>query len=281
MLEPVGPLPPSVYWRRRAVAAIAAVLVLAFLIWAVSAAASADGNEDVAAPAPAPAGPTAPPTPVASRGALAVPPGAAPPVGAAPAGPVPAAPAPTSAAPGGATPPLLGAGSTGPQQQPPAGLPAPAGVPAPAGAPAPAAPPAGPSPTPRAIAPCADSDLRVAARTDKQRYTAAERPLFSLVVTNTGKEPCTRDLGPARTAMAVVIKPGDGLWGSDDCAPGGDPDVRTLAPGQEQVFSVRWAGRTSAPGCPSGREAVPPGSYQLLTRLDDTISDPARFTIAS
>ncbi|WP_433801637.1 hypothetical protein [Actinomycetospora sp. CA-084318] len=271
MLEPVGPLPPSVYWRRRAVAAIAAVLVLAFLIWAVSAAASADGSDDVAAPAPAPAGSTAPPTPVASRGALAVPPGAVPPAGAAPAGPVPAAPVSTTAAPGGATPPLLGAGSTGPQQ-PPVGIPTPA-------APGAAAPPA--SPAPRALEPCADSALTVAARTDKQRYTAAERPLFSLVVTNTGKEPCTRDLGPARTAMAVVIKPGDGLWGSDDCAPGGDPDVRTLAPGQEQVFSVRWAGRTSAPGCPSGREAVPAGTYQLLTRLDGTISDPASFTIAS
>ena len=33
MLEPVGPLPPSVYWRRRAVATIAVVLVLAIIVF--------------------------------------------------------------------------------------------------------------------------------------------------------------------------------------------------------------------------------------------------------
>ncbi|MDL5157629.1 hypothetical protein [Actinomycetospora termitidis] len=291
MLEPVGPLPPSVYWRRRALAAIVGVLVLALLIWALSAAFSAD-SRDVAAPAPAPA--DAPPSPVASRSALAVPPGgsaalgqvgdapapaapgAAPTPGAAPApggGPSPALPGADPTVPsGGATPPLLGATSTDPLGR--AAAPGPV---APAPAP-PAAPSSSPAPPP---GPCADSALRVAARTDAKSYTAADRPEFSLVVTNTGKTPCTRDLGPARTAMAVVRTAGDGLWGSDDCAPGGDPDVRTLAPGQEQVLSLRWAGRTSLPGCSGGREAVPAGKYQLLTRLDGTISDPAPFTIAS
>ena len=250
MLEPVGPLPPSVYWRRRAVATIAVVLVLACLVWALSAALSADGGVE-AAPAPAPATNTAPPSPVASRSALAVPPGGDPALPGTPGwGPVGmGTPAPLR--PGdGPTGPLLGAGATGAAGEAPA------------------------------AGPCADSALKVVARTDKPRYGSGERPLFSLVVTNTGKAPCTRDVGPARTAMAVVVKAGDGLWGSDDCAPGGDPDVRTLAPGQEQVISLRWAGRTSLPGCPSGRAAVPSGDYQLLTRVDDTVSAPAPFSLA-
>ncbi|MEJ2867261.1 hypothetical protein WCD74_05750 [Actinomycetospora sp. OC33-EN08] len=276
MLEPVGPLPPSVYWRRRAVAAIVSVLVLALVTWVLGAALSADDpDEVVAAPTPA----EAPPSPVASRSALAVPPGGsaalgqlgAPPAAAAPSGtdpaPAPVLPGAEPAGPsGGATPPLLGASSTDPRLGR-------------AATPAPAAPPSSaPAPAP---GPCADSALEVAARTDRSSYAAADRPLFSLVVTNTGTAPCTRDLGPARTAMAVVRSAGDGLWGSDDCAPGGDPDVRTLAPGQEQVISLRWAGRTSLPGCPGDRDAVPAGTYQLLTRLDGTISDPAKFTIAS
>lgn len=265
MLEPVGPLPPSVYWRRRAVATIAVVLVLAALLWALAAALSADGGVE-AAPAPTPAAPTAPPSPVASRGALAVPPGGISTLPGTPGalGPVGiGAPAPLR--PGdGPTGPLLGAGSTGATADSPAA----SSPPAPAPAPAPAA------------GPCADSALKVAARSDKPRYGTGERPLFSLVVTNTGKAPCTRDVGPARTAMAVVVKAGDGLWGSDDCAPGGAPDVRTLAPGQEQVISLRWAGRTSLPGCPSGRAAVPGGDYQLLTRLDGTVSAPAPFSLA-
>jgi hypothetical protein len=80
--------------------------------------------------------------------------------------------------------------------------------------------------------------------------------------------------------MAVVRKPGDGLWGSNDCSPAHSDDVRTLAPKQEAVFSVRWAGRTSMPGCTGDRAVVGPGTYELLTRLDGTISDPARFTLA-
>lgn len=33
------------------------------------------------------------------------------------------------------------------------------------------------------------------------------------------------------------------------------------------------------PGCTGEHGVVPPGTYELLTRLDGTISDPARFTL--
>jgi hypothetical protein len=37
MLEPTGPLPPSVYWRRRALAAVVCVLAVVLLAWIVGA----------------------------------------------------------------------------------------------------------------------------------------------------------------------------------------------------------------------------------------------------
>ena len=307
MLQPVGPLPPSVYWRRRGVAAAAAVLVFALLVWALAAAQSADGGPDVSPAAPSPAPTAGPPTPVASLGALPAPaptsaglaagqpgpvltpsgaaallgpgglPGTRPQTGT---GPVPgtaALPGADSVSGAGATPAApVGPGIVGPGiVQPPPGTPAaapPSTGPAPATPPAPPAPPAPPR--------CADGDLRVLAHTDKPRYAAGEHPLFSLVVTNTGTAPCVRDLDAARQAMAVVRRPGDGLWGSNDCSPAHTSDVRTLAPGQGAVFTVRWGGRTSEPGCSGERTVVPPGDYQLLTRLDGTVSDPARFTLA-
>ncbi|CAA9280338.1 MAG: hypothetical protein AVDCRST_MAG54-3555, partial [uncultured Actinomycetospora sp.] len=128
--------------------------------------------------------------------------------------------------------------------------------------------------------PCADGDLRVTARTDAARYPAGQKPLLSLVVTNTGTVPCVRDLDAARQAVAVVRQPGDGLWGSNDCSPGDTDDVRTLRPGEEAVFSVRWSGRTSTPGCAGERTVVPPGTYQLLARLDGIVSEPVPFTLA-
>ena len=310
MLQPVGPLPPSVYWRRRGVAAAAAVLAFALVVWALAAALSADGGSDVPAAAPAPAPVAGPPSPVASLGALPAPatPGGA---GLAAGQPGPAL-LPSGAAallgPGGlpgtrpqtGTGPLVGTGAlpgadsvsgpgrpapgqpggTGPGIVAPGPTPgvtgAPGPIPTPSAAPAPPpAPQAAPAP-PR----CADGDLRVVARTDKPRYGVGEHPLFSLVITNTGPAPCIRDLDAARQAMAVVRKPGDGLWGSNDCSPAHTSDVRTLAPGQDAVFTVRWGGRTSEPGCSGDRTVVPAGDYQLLTRLDGTVSAPARFTLA-
>jgi hypothetical protein len=294
MLEPVGPLPPSVYWRRRAVAAAAVVGVLALLVWAIAAGSSADGGSGAPVAAPAPAGvpSSGPPSPVASRGALPAPGGAGPlestlsqpgaaallgapglpgspsqtGTGALPGAPG-ASPAPSGAVYPGAASPGAGPGTW--QKSDPG---------APSTAPAPSAPaPSAPSPPP---AQCADGSLRVTARTDQPRYAEGEHPLFSLVITNTGSVPCTRDLDAARQAMAVVRKPGDGLWGSNDCSPAHSSDVRTLAPGQDATFTVRWAGRTSLPGCAGERTTVPPGDYQLLTRLDGIVSDPTRFTLA-
>ena len=300
MLQPVGPLPPSVYWRRRGVAAAAAVLAFALLVWALAAAFSADGGADVSAAAPSPAPTAGPPSPVASLGALPAPatPGATglasgqpgpalTPSGAASllgAGSLPGTRPQTGAGPLPGTAALPGADSVAGAGQP-GGVPGivspgppPAGTPGPSATsstPAPPAPPAAAPAPPR----CADGDLRVAARTDQPRYPVGNHPLFSLVITNTGSAPCVRDLDAARQAMAVVRKPGDGLWGSNDCSPAHTSDVRTLAPGQDVVFTVRWGGRTSAPGCSGDRAVVPAGDYQLLTRLDGTVSAPARFTL--
>jgi cytoskeletal protein RodZ len=66
-MEPVGPLPPGVYWRRRLVVLVVAILVVAFLWWLVAGRASGGGG---ATPTPAPTNsatstpsPTSTPTP--------------------------------------------------------------------------------------------------------------------------------------------------------------------------------------------------------------------------
>ena len=175
--------------------------------------------------------------------------------------------------PTGSSGPLLGPSSTTPPTSPPAGTPPSSTAPAPPEQPTPAS-----APEP---GPCADGDLRVTARTDAPSYAAGRKPVLSLVVTNTGAAPCVRDLDAAKQAVAVVKRPGEGLWGSNDCSPGDTDDVRTLAPGEEAVFSVHWSGRTSQPGCRGERTAVPPGAYQLLARLDGIVSDPVPFTLES
>lgn len=299
--EPLGPLAPSVYWRRR-IAALGVVLaVFGGFVWAV--AGLSGGEPDSAtveararaaamasAPTPEPAVPAVPavpgtPGPIEAALPAVVPPGGAPGL-VAPPSPDGALFAP----PGGDgfrgfLPPGVPTGSAGPLLSTPTSTPAPVVPPS-------TTPPvtstatteAAPAEPPReraaAPGPCADGDLRVTARTDAPRYAAGTKPVLSLVVTNTGSAPCVRDLDAAKQAVAVVVRPGEGLWGSNDCSPGDTDDVRTLAPGEEAVFSVRWSGKTSAPGCAGARTVVPPGDYQLLARLDGIVSEPASFTLA-
>jgi hypothetical protein len=67
-MEPVGPLPPGVYWRRRLVVVVVAVLVVVFLWWLVAGRSSGGGG---ATPTPTPTNspsptPTTTPTPTPS-----------------------------------------------------------------------------------------------------------------------------------------------------------------------------------------------------------------------
>jgi hypothetical protein len=120
--------------------------------------------------------------------------------------------------------------------------------------------------------------LGVGAEVERPHHQVGERALLRLVVTNIGDQPCVRDLDAAR--QEVVVWSSDlaqRLWSSNDCSTAAGVALRTLVPGQPLVFSVRWAGRTSVPGCPAERTVVPPGSYRVMTRVDDVISAPTSF----
>jgi hypothetical protein len=201
MWKPVGPLPASVYWRRRWVAIASTVAVLVALAWSVAALAPSGGGTS---------------TRPASRAAVSAP----------------------------------------QQTSPP---------------PAASVPPTGP-------APCADAMLSVVAEVERPEHRVGERPVLRLVVSNISDQPCVRDL--AATRQETVVWSGDGanrLWSSNDCSNAAGADLRTLVPGQPVALSVRWAGRTSTPGCGAARTVVPAGAYRVMTRVDDVISAPTPF----
>jgi hypothetical protein len=273
MWEPVGPLPASVYWRRRWIAVASTMLVVVVLVVTVAVAFSRPhdestavrntGNVEASAPLQGSPPPAVPPLPGAVDPAAAstspLPPGATPSVTPSP-GPFAGAPSATGA------PPSSGAASVS-EQLPPDETPR--------GSTPPATPvqvpPAGP-------VPCTNEMLGVTAEVERPEHRVGERPALRLVVTNNGGQPCTRDLDPAR--QEVVVWSGDGaqrLWSSNDCSRAAHADLRTLEPGKPLVFSVRWAGRTSQPGCPESRTVVPAGSYRVMTRVDDVISAPTPF----
>jgi hypothetical protein len=122
--------------------------------------------------------------------------------------------------------------------------------------------------------------LRVSASIARPSYRVGERPLLTLHVANAGPVACIRDVSRSLRALRVVSADGmTTLWSSDDCYTANIPDTRTLAPGQDATFSVSWAGRTSAPGCPVKRTTVPAGQYAVVGRLGALTSSPTPFAL--
>jgi hypothetical protein len=298
MWEPVGPLPASVYWRRRCVAVASTLGSVVAISWLVAALLT-----------PVPPGPvetalTAAETPPTLTADPA--PGDAPAGDAATTAATPTA-ATTAAAPTRHDPavvvlpapvPAPSPSPSAPPPPPPAAVPT---VPAPAPAgrygfgpnaraaqltepsateqllpddtPRRTGPPATPVPLPSTgPAACPDSALAVAAEVDPATHPVGGRPRLRLVVTNVSDRPCLRDLDAARQEIVVWGPDGSRMWSSNDCSRAAGVDLRTLVPGQPAVFAVTWAGRTSVPGCTGPRTTVPAGTYNVMTRVDDVIS---------
>lgn len=242
MIEPTGPLPPSVYWRRRAFAAGSCVLAVVLLAWLIGGLVGAADDQPVRGTA-------------GTKNLAGAP--SSPPPSTRPAG------APSTSASPTTAPPTTAA------------QPAASPSPAPTGRPTtrPAAPPGPPKP-------CPDAMTKVTAQPGQPSYRVGQRPLLRLVIVNAGKVPCTRDL--SRKLRELVITSADGktrLWSSNDCYGPPGVDKRTLAPGKPLVFTLNWAGRTSAPGCPLERTTVPAGSYRVVGKLGALAGPPATLTM--
>ena len=132
---------------------------------------------------------------------------------------------------------------------------------------------AGPSgsPLPSASAsstPCAPPALTATATTERDDYPVGGRPVLVLTVENTGPTPCTRDLGQGAVEL-LVVSGTDRIFSSDDCAPGGPAKPVVLAPGEESVTRLTWAGRRSQPGCTGDKAEAQAGTYRVNARLGD------------
>jgi hypothetical protein len=242
MIEPTGPLPPSVYWRRRGLAAVVCVLAVVLLAWIIGGLVGSADDQPVKGTSGARNLAAAPSSPQASSRQ---------------------ADASSTAASSTAASPTSSP-TTSPITSPSPGRPTTRHAPVPAGPPK----------------PCPDAVIKVAGQPGVAAYRVGERPLLRLAVINVGKVPCTRDV--SRRLRELVITSANGrkrLWSSNDCYGPPEADKRTLAPGKPLRFSLNWAGRTSASGCPLQRKQVPAGEYRVVGKLGRLAGPPAPLTL--
>jgi hypothetical protein len=212
MIDPSGPHPPGVYWRRRVAAIAMSVAAVVLLAWAIGRLVDGGPNPVQGASAHASRPPSTRPSAEGSRVSSSS-----------------SVPEPTPAPTTPVTPP--------------------------------------PPPPPPPPGPCPDAAIAVYAETEQPSYRVGQRPLFRLLIANSSAVACYRDVSRSIRELVMTTPDGTRIWSSNDCYSPPGEEVRLIQPGERLLFTVNWAGRTSAPGCPSRRRTVPPGSYLVTGKL--------------
>ncbi|MEU4478182.1 hypothetical protein AB0F68_09005 [Micromonospora sp. NPDC023966] len=238
----VGPLPPNVYWRRRAVVLGAGLLFLIVLLYSCT---GTERNNGAPTSGASPSGTAAP----GPTGSLLTPQSTSPSPTAGDSG------AGSGTSDGGGTGTDNG-GGTGTNDGG-----------------APAAPVADDGT-------CTDSELQVtpvALPASAQRGTTVT---LRLKVKNISGRTCSRDVGA--DLQELYIKAGaNRIWSSDTCGTGKGSDVQSFTPNFERSYELGWNGKldnSCANGVANGKYA-PIGTYQVFARVGTKLSEPVKLTI--
>lgn len=270
--NPVGPLPSSIYWRRRAVALLLLALLALLIAWAVSSGDPGAGTGDDGKPGGAGPAPSITPGPSGSGPAISEQPGGRDESGG------------TGDSTGTGSGDGTGAGAGGDANAGTDGGDGKNGDPGVSGA----ANGGGAGPAERVAAgsslpDCAAGAVELTVRSVKPAYAPGERPRFELAVHNSSAVTCKADLGPGRAVLTVsAINDGenDKVWSSKDCPTGGGSLLLKVPAGRTVTHTVDWDRRGSAPRCatPPATPAAP-GSYLLEVAFPGASVAPASFRL--
>ncbi|CAL9497420.1 hypothetical protein SUDANB38_03393 [Streptomyces sp. enrichment culture] len=263
--NPVGPLPSSIYWRRRAVVAAVIALLAVLIVWFVSSrdGGSRPGADGANAGSPAP---SITPGPSPSGSAISAQPGGRDEADAS------ESPGTTggSGSGGSGTGPGTGGSGTGA-----VGGSAGSGTGGGAGSGSGGAGTGGAGgaggsgtgsaqqvPADSPLPNCAPGALQLTLSSTQVSYAPGEKPRFRLTARNSSGAGCKTDLGPATAVLTISDEAGDEIWSSKDC-PKGPGSVYVAVPGGgTATYVIEWDRRHSAPRCATPPvKTAGPGTY--------------------
>jgi hypothetical protein len=245
----------NVYWRRRVIALVAGLGMLALVTWAVNGALGGGSTRQASDLSQTTGHHSAPPAPD---------PGSATP-GTVPGSTVSSSTVPSSTVPGSTVPSRGGTGGTG-------------AAPSPTGKPRPA-----PSPSAThhraAAGGCSGADLVLSLSSARYSYPAHARPQFDVSVVSTARGRCTAALGAGHLHILIRTGGKTRVWDSADCDGSAAPRVTTLARGVPAVVQFTWNRTASAPGCRRPHRSVRPGTYTAIAYRGNLSSHAVVFVL--
>ncbi|MGH4033295.1 hypothetical protein ACQB60_30655 [Actinomycetota bacterium Odt1-20B] len=128
---------------------------------------------------------------------------------------------------------------------------------------------------------CTSGDVKLTLRSVKNSYEVGEKPKFEVTATNGSGGACKLDLGGAETVLTITqADTDDEIWSSDDC-PGGSGSLLLRVPADGKVtHAVEWDRKPSADHCatpPAG--SAKPGTYLVEAKAPGLGSARASFVL--
>ncbi|MGQ4448856.1 hypothetical protein ACN6LK_006377 [Streptomyces griseus] len=271
MRNPVGPLPSSIYWRRRAVAGLLVALLAVLIAWAVTSGGGGGGGRDDGKSGGSGPAKSIDPGPSSSGPAISQQPGgrdesdeedgsggSGESSGGSSDG---SSTGGTNTGAGGSSGSDAGAGTAGSGGGGTAGQQVPAGS---------------------SLPDCTPAAVQLSLRT-KVSYGPDDRPKFELIAKNTSSTTCKADFGPKNAVLTVTEAGGeddDPIWSSKDCPAAAGALFLKVPAGATVVHTVDWNRTLSAPGCatpPAGKAG--PGTYLLEAKAPGEPVQRASFVL--
>ncbi|MFI0191779.1 hypothetical protein ACH4PW_30055 [Streptomyces sp. NPDC017082] len=272
--NPVGPLPSSIYWRRRAVMLSVFALLALVITWIVTAGGGGGRKDTDGADGKNPTH-TITPGPSSSGPAISQRPGGRDESGGGDGGTVSGGgsgdgggSAGTAGNSGGSAGSSGSAGSAG-------------GTGGASGGGAVAAADALPGSS--ALPDCTSGAVVLNLRSVRNSYSPDQAPTFELTAKNASSADCKVDLGPKSAVLTITPADGDdAYWASDDCPEGPGSLVFRVPAGQTITYTVKWDRKPSTAHCgtPSGGPAKT-GTYLLEAKAPGFAKAQASFVLSA
>nr|WP_144298675.1 hypothetical protein [Streptomyces sp. TLI_235] len=261
----MGPLPASIYWRRRLVVLAALAVVAALVAWLLAGSGDKDAEDRKK---------TAQAAPVQSITPGASPSGSA--ITSRPGGTGGTTGSPTGTGGGDVS---LSTGGTGGGSSDGTGSTAGGSDGSAAGGTGSGGTGGGQPPTNTAevmaLPACAASQVSLELASGLNSYTVKVKPRFSLTVRNTSGAGCRVDLGRTASTLTVTASSGERVWSSGDCPASRQPTWVQLAAGAGLTENFTWNRTRSKPQCASADgTAAGPGNYLVQADLSGPSGGP-------
>ncbi|WP_405538951.1 hypothetical protein [Streptomyces antimycoticus] len=118
-----------------------------------------------------------------------------------------------------------------------------------------------------------DAELTVRSVKDskvKNTWAPGEKPTFEIVVKNTKSSSCKVDFGRAAASLTITDAKNAHVWASGDCPEGSASALIEVKGSGEIKRTVEWDRKRSAEHCatPSGSASAKPGTYLVEVKVD-------------